>query len=102
VEEHGAVIAHMALQVHEGVPRPAAPRDRWGWLTDCYTIPGERDKGHGSRLLATIREWAQAEGLQLLLVSPSDRSVPFYRRAGFGPAGEWLQLGLDPPRSATD
>jgi GNAT superfamily N-acetyltransferase len=102
VEENGAVIAHMAVQIVEGVPRPAFPRDRWGWLTDCYTIPGEREKGHGARLLATIREWARAEGLDLLLVSPSERSVPFYQRAGFGPAGEWLQLTLDPPRSATE
>ena len=102
VEENGAVIAHMAVQVHEGVPRPAVPIDRWGWLTDCYTIPGERNKGHGSRLLATIREWAAQEGFELLLVSPSEKSVPFYSRAGFGPAAEWLQLDLEPPQSATE
>ena len=102
VESNGTPVAHMAVRVLEGIPRPAIPRDRWGWLTDCYTIPGERDKGHGTRLLAIIRDWAQGEGVELLLVSPSDRSVPFYRRAGFGPAGEWLQLTLDPPRSATE
>ena len=102
VEESGAVIAHMAVQVHEGVPRPAVLCDRWGWLTDCYTIPAERDKGHGSRLLLTIREWAAQEGFELLLVSPSEESVAFYARAGFGPAAEWLQLDLEPPQSATE
>jgi GNAT superfamily N-acetyltransferase len=92
----------MAVQVLEGVPRPATTRDRWGWLTDCYTVPGERNKGHGAGLLGAIRAWAEVEGLELLLVSPSDRSVPFYGRAGFKPAGEWLQLSLDSPQSATE
>ena len=102
VESEGALLAHMAVRVQEGVPRPATSRDRWGWLTDCYTIPEERSKGHGAGLLAAIRSWAVEEGLELLLVSPSDRSVPFYGRAGFVPAGEWLQLTLDPPQGATE
>ena len=102
VEEDGAILTHMAVQMHEGVPRPAAAHDRWGWLTDCYTIPGQRDKGHGTRLLGAIREWAAGEGFELLLVSPSDRSVPFYSRAGFGPAGAWLQQSLAPHQNATE
>ena len=102
VEAEGTIVAHMAVQVQDGVPRPATPRDRWGWLTDCYTIPEERNKGHGAGLLAAIQAWAREEGLELLLVSPSSRSVPFYGRAGFGPAGEWLQLSLDPPQNATE
>lgn len=102
VEEDGAVLAHMAVQLHDGVPRPATVRDRWGWLTDCYTVPEVRSQGHGTRLLGAIRDWAASEGLDLLLVSPSERSVPFYTRAGFGPAADWLQLGLEPPRNATE
>jgi GNAT superfamily N-acetyltransferase len=102
VEEDRAVLAHMAVQLQEGVPHPATARNRWGWLTDCYTIPEARNQGHGTRLLSAIREWAASEQLELLLVSPSDGSVPFYTRLGFGPAGEWLQLGLKPPRDATE
>lgn len=102
VEEDGAILGHMAVQVHDGVPHPGTLRNRWGWLTNCYTIPEARSLGHGGRLLAAIREWAAGEGLDLLLVSPSERSVPFYARAGFGPAGEWLQLDLQPPRGATE
>lgn len=101
VEDDGAIVAHMAVEVHEGVPRPAAARNRWGWLTDCYTVPRERNRGHGTLLLEAIRSWAAGEGLDLLLVSPSDRAIPFYERAGFGPAGEWLQLSLDASRGAT-
>ena len=102
VEDEGTIVAHMAVQVQDGVPRPATMRDRWGWLTDCYTVPDERNKGHGAGLLAAIQAWAREEGLALLLVSPSRRSVPFYGRAGFGPAGEWLQQSLDPPQNATE
>jgi GNAT superfamily N-acetyltransferase len=102
VEQEGAIVAHMAVHVQDGVPRPGTVRNRWGWLTDCYTIPVERNKGHGTGLLEAIRSWAMDEGLELLLVSPSNRSVPFYARAGFGPAGEWLQLSLTPPQNATE
>jgi GNAT superfamily N-acetyltransferase len=102
IEDDGTILAHMSVRVLDGVPRPAVPRNRWGWLTNCYTIPEERNRGHGASLLQAIRTWAVAEGFDLLLVSPSDRSVPFYARAGFGPAGEWLQLSLEPPRSATE
>lgn len=102
VGEDGTVLAHMAVQVNEGVPRPCIARDRWGWLTDCYTIPAERNQGHGASLLEAIREWARTQELDLLLVSPSDRSVPFYRRAGFEPAGEWLRLSLESSRTATE
>ena len=102
VEADGAILAHMAVQVQEGVPRPSTRGDRWGWLTDCYTIPGERNKRHGAGLLETIRCWASDQGLELLLVSPASRSVPFYGRAGFQPAGEWLQLRLEPRQGATE
>lgn len=102
VEENGTVVAHMAVLVNDGVPRPSTLRDRWGWLTDCYTVPAARNHGHGTRLLEAIRDWARTESLELLLVSPSDRSVPFYRRAGFEPAVEWLQLSLESSRTATE
>jgi len=32
---------------------------------------------------AEIREWCRREGFSLIMAWPSDRSIPFYERAGF-------------------
>jgi hypothetical protein len=42
-------------------------------------------------LLRGVIGWAKEEGLESLVVSPSDRSVPYYERAGFV---RMLGLGL--------
>lgn len=68
------------------VPKLPAPDDLaglWGYLTNVYTLPAYRNRGVGSALLAAAAQWARAEALELLLVWPSTRSFPFYRRAGF-------------------
>ena len=93
-EEAGALVAHMAVCVVRGVPRPARASDRWGYLTDCYTRPAYRGAGVGSALLARVREWATARDLELLLVWPSDASAAFYARAGFRPAAGVALLPL--------
>lgn len=98
----GALVAHMAVCVVSGVPRPSRPSDQWGYLTDCYTRPGYRGAGIGSALLARVRAWAEGRDLELLLVWPSDTSTAFYTRAGFGQADGVAVLPLrayDPPLS---
>ncbi len=82
----GALVAHMAVCVVRGVPRPARQSDQWGYLTDCYTRPAYRDRGVGGAVLDRVRRWAAARDLELLLVWPSDASAAFYARAGFQPA----------------
>ncbi len=42
-------------------------------------------------------DWALEQRLELLIVWPSERSVSFYRRAGFAPSAEMLELHLDTP-----
>lgn len=48
----------------------------------------------GSALLDRVKAWAAERDLELLIVSPSERSVPFYARAGFGPDNEFRVLHL--------
>jgi GNAT superfamily N-acetyltransferase len=90
----GRIVAHMAVGTVRSIPRPARHDDRWGYLTDCYTRPEYRNRGIGSELLAHVRTWCAAQDLEILLVWPSERSEPFYRRAGFTGARDALQLTL--------
>jgi GNAT superfamily N-acetyltransferase len=68
-----------------------------------YVVPEHRDAGVGRYLLDALVAHADAEGLERVVLSPSERSVPFYRRAGFDPADQLLlrpHPGTAPPSGA--
>jgi GNAT superfamily N-acetyltransferase len=93
-EADGRLLAHVYVQAVEKVPRPDRPAARWGYATAVYTVPEARNQGIGSRLLRRVIAWAAADGLELLLLWPSERSVPFYERAGFGRSPDALERDL--------
>lgn len=93
-EDAGELVAHMALHVVRSVPRPSRRRDQWGYLTDCYTRPDYRNQEIGSRLIERVSAWAMSLDLEMLLVSPSERSRPFYARAEFRTADGFLTRAL--------
>ena len=41
-------------------------------------------------LVEAVLSYADAQGFARIVLSPSQRSIPFYRRAGFGPADALL------------
>ncbi len=79
----GRVIAVMSVRKVLKVPSPERLDGCWGYLTNCYTLPGYRNRGIGTNLLGAIKEWAKQQELELLVVWPSDRSFAFYERNGF-------------------
>jgi GNAT superfamily N-acetyltransferase len=82
VEEAGQLVATTYVQEIERVPRPRHRVEPWGYVTGVYTRREHRDAGIGSRLMAHVIAWARARPLHGLVLWPSERSVPFYRRAG--------------------
>lgn len=83
------------LQLVEKVPHPS--RGRWerpiGYVTNVYVEPELRDAGLGTRLLDAAMSFAREHGIAEAVVWPTPRSVPFYRRAGFGTGS--APLGMD-------
>jgi len=92
-EEEAGLVGCVWLQLVEKVPHPS--RERWerpiGYVTNMYVIPALRDAGIGRALLDAAVDHALERGLDGLMLWPSERSVPFYRRGGFAPEG-WLWL----------
>jgi GNAT superfamily N-acetyltransferase len=78
------------LAVFERMPRPGHPPSRWGYLGNAFVLPAWRSRGIGGALLDAALAHARAEGHARVVLSPSERSVPFYRRAGFTPASSLL------------
>lgn len=95
-EVDGRIVAHAYVYRVPKVPSPTAPTDCWGYITAVYTVPEARNSGVGAALLRHLLAWAESERLELLLLWPSERSVPFYRRLGFDPSPEALELLLVP------
>ncbi|MFD4640593.1 GNAT family N-acetyltransferase [Lentzea sp. NPDC058436] len=49
-------------------------------------LAAHRNRGVGTTLLDTAVAHARDRGCARIVLSPSERSVSFYERAGFGPA----------------
>lgn len=54
-----------------------------GYVINVHTLKTCRNRGIGSRLLETVRAWAEREGFELLFVWLGERSVSYYARQGF-------------------
>lgn len=72
------------------MPGPGIEAGGWGYLGNMFVVPEHRDAGVGRLLLDALVTHADAAGLERIVLSPSERSVPFYRRAGFGDADQLL------------
>ncbi|WP_184840698.1 GNAT family N-acetyltransferase [Allocatelliglobosispora scoriae] len=80
------LIGMMNLALFDRMPAPGRPSARWGYLGNAFVPAEHRAAGVGRAILDELLAHARAEGLVRVVLAPSERSVEFYRRAGFGPA----------------
>jgi GNAT superfamily N-acetyltransferase len=89
-EANGEIVAHAFVAVVPKVPRPIESPTSIGYLTNVYTRTAWRGLGVGGQVLDAVTSWAVGAELELLVVWPSEESVEFYRRHGFGAGDEPL------------
>src|ERR1700685_1275484 len=85
-EVDGRPVGAMNLLVFERMPRPGQAPSRWGYLGNAFVLAAYRNQGVGGQLLDAVLGYASENGFVRVVLSPSERSIPFYERAGFGPA----------------
>jgi GNAT superfamily N-acetyltransferase len=85
-EADGRPVGAMNLSVFERMPRPGRPPSRWGYLGNAFVLAAYRNQGIGRQLLDALLGYASENGFARVVLSPSERAIPFYARAGFGPA----------------
>ena len=56
---------------------------RWGYVGNMFVDAAHRGGGIGAALLNAIIATAEERDYARLVLSPTERAVPFYRRAGF-------------------
>jgi GNAT superfamily N-acetyltransferase len=89
-EAGGRLVGAMNLTVFERMPRPGRAPARWGYLGNAFVLAAYRNRGIGSQLLAALLDHAREQGFVRVALSPTERAIPFYQRAGFGPADELM------------
>jgi GNAT superfamily N-acetyltransferase len=90
----GAPVGMLNVTVFERMPRPGRLASRWGYLGNAFVLRRHRDRGIGAELLTAAVAYARDAGFVRLVLAPSERSVPFYTRAGFRPANDLMLLEL--------
>jgi GNAT superfamily N-acetyltransferase len=85
-EADGALVGMVNLVVFSRMPRPGHQPSQWGYVGNAFVLAPYRNRGVGTRLLNALLEYTTNHRFARVVVSPSDRSIPFYRRAGFGAA----------------
>lgn len=76
-------IGMASLFEYRRMPRPRRPDSRWGYLSNMFVRDEFRNRGVGSALLAAIITTAEERAYARLVLSPSERAIRFYERAGF-------------------
>jgi GNAT superfamily N-acetyltransferase len=82
-ERDGRAIGMASLFEYRRMPKPALPASRWGYVSNMFVREEARDAGVGAALLDAVIAAAEARGYARLVLSPSERAIPFYARAGF-------------------
>ena len=72
------------------MPGPGIDAGQRGYLGNVYVRADHRDRGVGTLLLHTLIAHADATGLERIVLRPTERSIPLYRRAGFDTANQLL------------
>ncbi|SOD74393.1 L-amino acid N-acyltransferase YncA [Jatrophihabitans sp. GAS493] len=93
-ESAGLAIGMMNVVVFQRMPRPAQPSTCWCYLGNAFVLPDYRNRGTGRQLLEAVLGHAQAINAVRIVLAPSERSVPFYERAGFGAASMLMAMTL--------
>jgi GNAT superfamily N-acetyltransferase len=93
----GTAVGMVNLMLFDRMPTPGGPSGGWGYLGNMFVLGSHRDAGVGSVLIDALLAWADEHGLERVVLNPTDRSIPFYRRKGFAEATE-LMLRHRPER----
>jgi len=96
-EYNGALVGCMCLQCIEKVPSPEQHTRHWGYLTNSYVSPNNRNNGVGKKMLKNIVQLGKERKLELIIVWPSIEAVSLYKYAGFRLANEMHQEPGDFP-----
>lgn len=97
-EAGGAIRGHLWLQLIEKIPNPVPERELHGYITNVYVHPDARGDGTGAGLLETALAYCREQGVDSVILWPTERSQRLYARHGFAFPRDLMEAVLDPGR----
>lgn len=88
------IVGHVFVSVVERMPSPVGIDAPIGYVTNFFVVPEHRSRGIGAMLLEAVNDHARRAPLCTLIVWPSERSDPLYRRHGYAVGDELLEQHL--------
>ena len=85
------IIACVWVELVEKIPNPNGEREAHAYVSSFFVKPEHRGGGLGSRLLRSVMEWCDSQGVDSMFLWPSERSRPLYERNGFEVAAGMLE-----------
>ncbi len=82
-EVDGTPVGMLNMLVFTRMPSPGRVRSQWGYVANAFVLTAHRGAGLGTALVDAATSYADAHDFVRLVLSPSERSVPLYERAGF-------------------
>jgi GNAT superfamily N-acetyltransferase len=89
VEHGGEVVAGGGIFIGELGPVPGCYRmGRRGHIANLYTESAHRRRGLARRLMQTMLNWCESNGIDHVTLAASDEGRPLYESLGFEPTSE--------------
>jgi GNAT superfamily N-acetyltransferase len=90
-EADGRAVGMLNLVLFTRMPRPVpeagpAPLGQWGYIANNFVLAEFRNRGIGTLMLQAAVAYADEHDFARLVLTPTERSVPYYERSGFVPA----------------
>jgi GNAT superfamily N-acetyltransferase len=82
-ESGSGLVGTIWLQLIEKLPNPVGHLGFHGYISSVYVLPGLRNAGVGSALMAACLRECQSQGVDAVFLWPTARSRSLYQRYGF-------------------
>jgi ribosomal protein S18 acetylase RimI-like enzyme len=83
IEVNGVIVATAIGTLEIGVPNPHSPQGRSVRLANVITLPQYRGRGHGTRVVRDVIDWAEVIKADRVDLSATPEGQRLYERVGF-------------------
>jgi GNAT superfamily N-acetyltransferase len=97
-ERDRALVGNLWCCLIEKVPNPVAEVEQHAYITNFYVRPELRGGGVGESLLNAALDWCREQGVDAVILWPTERSRSLYLRHGFTLRDDLLQLPVSDSR----
>ncbi len=101
-EQGPALVGNVWVQLIEKIPNPVAEAEYHAYVTNFYVRDEARGRGVGTMLLSGALEWCKSQGVQAVILWPTQRSRALYERQGFSVRTDILALMMEAWGNAAD